>query len=143
MKRDEDILNENLLGEFISRFSVGDTWDMCIGDFYLSAHTIEFEEEDQITELLKQNYEKFEYGVDKEYISKSTIMTANLRKLITKISLDKLKNLQIHFENGSTMKILTNTDIVDWQWCMNKSGNDPYMDYEVACFWAGKTKIKG
>jgi len=70
-------------------------------------------------------------------------MAANLRKTIIQISLDKMKNLTIDFENGSTLKILTNTDVVDWQWCINLLGKDPYMDYEIACFWAGETKIKG
>lgn len=142
MKTDIEILTTKLLGEFISRFSVGDTWWMSIGDYYLEAHTIEFEEENLIAEFLKGNYEEFNYSVDQEDISKSTIMAANLRKPITHISLDDLKNMKIDFENGSTMKILTNTDIVDWQWCFNKSGKDPYMDYEIACFWAGETKIK-
>ena len=142
MKRDQDILNEKLLGEFISRFSVGDTWWMYIGEFYLEAHTIEFEEENQITEFLKRHYEEFKFSVDKETISKSTIMAANLRKPITKVSLDELKNLQLDFENGSTMRVLTNTKIVDWQWCVNRSGKDPYMDYEIACFWEGETQIK-
>lgn len=142
MKTDQDILNEQLLGEFISRFSIGDTWDMYIGDFYLIAHTIEFEEENLITLFLKEKYREFKFTVDKEDISKSTIMAANLRKPITKISLDKFKNLQIDFENGSTMKILTSTDIVDWQWCVNRTGKDPYNDYDIACFWAGETKIK-
>jgi hypothetical protein len=142
MKRDQDILSKRLLGEFISRFSVGDTWDMYIGDYNLSAHTIEFEQENQIAEFLKGHYEEYNYSVDKEDISRSTIMAANLRKPITKISLDELKNLRIDFEHGSTMKILTNTEIVDWQWCLNKSGKDPYIDYEIACFWAGETQIK-
>ena len=130
------------MGEFISRFSVGDTWDMFIGDYYLSAHTIEFEEENQITEFLIRHYDEFKFSVDKENISKSTIMAANLRKPITKVSLDELKNLQLDFENGSTMRILTNTKIVDWQWCVNRSGKDSYMDYEIACFWEGETQIK-
>ena len=142
MKRDQDILNEKLVGEFISRFSVGDTWDMFIGDYYLSAHTIEFEEENQITEFLIGHYDEFKFSMDKENISKSTIMAANLRKPITKVSLDELKNLQLDFENGSTMRILTNTKIVDWQWCVNRSGKDSYMDYEIACFWEGETQIK-
>ena len=142
MKSDQDILNEKLVGEFMSRFSVGDTWDMFIGDYYLSAHTIEFEEENQITEFLIRHYDEFKFSVDKENISKSTIMAANLRKPITKVSLDELKNLQLDFENGSTMRILTNTKIVDWQWCVNRSGKDSYMDYEIACFWEGETQIK-
>jgi hypothetical protein len=142
MKRDMEILNEMLLGEFISRFSVGDTWDMCIGDCYLSAHTIEFEEENLINEFLNENYKEFKYSVDKEDVAKSTLMAANLRKPISQISLDEMKNLVIGFENGSTLKILTDTDIVDWQWCINRSGDDPYMDYEIACFVAGEISKK-
>jgi len=141
MKEDIDILNNKLLGQFISRFSVGDTWDMFIGEYCLSAHSIEFNEEKIITEFLENNYEEYYSSVDKEDISKSTIMAANLRKRITKIQLDESKNLKIDFENGSELKILTNTETVDWQWCINKSGRNPYSDYEIACFWIGETKI--
>ena len=49
------ILNNKLLGQFISRFSAGDTWDLLIVDYWLLAHTIEFKEESKITELLKEN----------------------------------------------------------------------------------------
>lgn len=142
MKEDTDILNNKLLGQFISRFSVGDTWEMFIGEYCLSAHSIEFKEENRITEFLENNYEQYQSSIDKEDISKSTIMAANLRKLITNIQLDELKNLKIDFENGSEMKILTNTEIVDWQWCIYKTGRTPYSDYEIACFWASETKIK-
>jgi hypothetical protein len=141
MKNELEILNEKLLGKFISRFSLGDTWDLLIGNYWLLAYSIEFEEEDIINRLLKENYDWFTHTVDKENISKSTIMAANLRKSITQIKLDKMKNLTFDFENGSTLKILTNTDIVDWQWCINKTGNDPYMDNEIACFWAGEIII--
>jgi len=142
MKNELEILNNRLLGQFISRFSLGDTWDLFIGEYCLSAHTIQFEDEGKITKFLKENYNGFIHAVDKEDISKSTIMAANLRKTIIEILLDENKNLTIDFENGSTMNILTNTDIVDWQWCINKSGKDPYIDNEIACFWAGEIKIK-
>lgn len=142
MKNELEILNNKLLGQFISRFSLGDTWDLFIGEYCLSAHTIQFEDEDKITEFLKENYDGFIHAVDKEDISKSTIMAANLRKTIVEILLDENKNITIDFKNGSTMNILTNTDIVDWQWCINKSGKVPYRDNEIACFWAGEIKIK-
>jgi hypothetical protein len=142
MKKDFEILNKKLLGEFISRFSVGDTWEIYIGNFCLSAHTIEFKEESRITEFLRKNYNEFNFSVDKENVSKSTIMAANLRKPITRVGLDEMKNMTIDFEKGSSLKILTNTDIVDWQWCINTSGKDPYLDCEIACFWAGEIKLK-
>lgn len=142
MKNELEILNDKLLGQFISRYSLGDTWDLLIGEYWLSAHSIEFKEELKITRLLEESYAPFSFSVDKEDISKSTLIAANLRKNITQIELDKMKNLTLDFENGSAMKILTNTDIVDWQWCINKSEKDPYMDNEIACFWAGEIKIK-
>tara|TARA_Y100000782_G_C10155148_1_gene253272 strand:- start:55 stop:486 length:432 start_codon:yes stop_codon:yes gene_type:complete len=142
MKNELEILNAKLLGQFISRFSLGDTWDLLIGEYWISAHSIEFEEEDKIIGFFEENYDSYNYSVDKEVVSKSTIMAANLRKNITQIELDKMKNLTLDFENGSTMKILTNTNIVDWQWSINKSGKDPYMDNKIACFWGGEIKIK-
>lgn len=142
MKNELETLKSILLGQFISRFSLGDTWDILIGEYCLSAHTIQFEEEVKITKFLNENYGKFKQCVDKEDISKSTIMAANLRKIITQIELDEMKNLKIDFENGSTMQILTNTANVDWQWYINKSGKDPYIDHKVACYWAGEIKTK-
>lgn len=142
MKREEEILANKLLGESISRFSLGDTWWMSIGEYYLEAHEIEFEDENRITKLLEENYTEYHSCVDREDISKATIMAANLRKPITQVRIDNQKNLTVYFDKGTTMKVLTNTDIVDWQWCVNRTGKDPYSDYEVACFWAGELKIK-
>ena len=138
MKTEEEVLNRTLVGEFISRFSVGDTWWMCIGKYYLEAHQITFEGEDSISKLLE---EISILSVDRENVSKSTIMAANLRKPITHVRIDRSKNLTIEFEKGITMTVLTNTNYVDWQWCVNKSGKDPYQDYEIACFWEGKCEI--
>lgn len=135
------ILKDKLLGQFLMRFSIGDTWELFIGDSCLSAHTIQFKDEKVITELLRENYDGFIHIADEEDVSKSTIMAANLRKMIIDVELDKKKNLTVTFEHGSTMKILTNTDIVDWQWCINKSGKDPYIDSDISCFWAGELKV--
>lgn len=135
------MLNQKLVGEFISRFSIGDTWDIFIGNYSLSAHTIEFQEEKLIYDFLKNNYSEINYSIDNENIPKCTLLTSNLRKSITQINLDEMKNLTIEFEKGSSMKILTNTEIVDWQWCLNQSGKNPYEDYEVACFYAGEIKL--
>ena len=135
-------LNDKFLGKFISRFSLGDTWDLYIGGYWLSAQTIIFKEEGAIAELLFKNYDKFNDTVDKEDISKSAIMASNLRKAITHIQLDKMKNLTIDFDNGMELIVSTDTDVVDWQWCVNKSLQDPYRDFEIACFQKGEIKIK-
>lgn len=141
MNNELAILDKKLLGKFISRFSLGDTWEMFIGEYCLSAHTIEFTDERRLELLIKEHYDEFAYSIDKENIAKSMIMAANLRKTITRIDLDEMKNLTFDFEQGTPLRILTNTEIVDWQWCINKSGKDPYMDNEVSCFWAGAIEV--
>ena len=141
MNKELIILNQKLLGEFISRFSIGDTWNIFIGNYILSAHTIEFQEEKLIYDFLKNNYSEFNYSIDNENVPKSTLLTSNLRKLIIQIKLDEMKNLTLEFEKGSTMKILTNTKVVDWQWCLNQSRKNPYQDFDIACFYAGEIKL--
>lgn len=64
-----------------------------------------------------------------------------MRKVVTGLKLDDAYNLTIEFEGNSKLIIPTNVKIVDWQWCLNKSGSDPYSDYLVACFWKGEIEI--
>ncbi|MBD0405333.1 hypothetical protein [Flammeovirga sp. EKP202] len=142
MDNELTIIKDKLLDQFISRYSYGDTWWMYIGEYYLEAHTIEFEDIAQIDDWLKNNYKNYEHCIDKEEVPKSTLMSANMRKNIINIELDRLKNLTLYFENGSTMKVLTNTDIVDWQWSISKNCKDPYQEFDIACFWAGKIEIR-
>lgn len=35
----------------------------------------------------------------------------------------------------------SNVGIVDWQWALNESGGDPYLDHSVACFGAGEISV--
>jgi len=136
-----EILTHELCGTFISRFSVGDTWEFYFGHYWLVAHNVISENEGLLNRLLQNDYHSFQNTVDKEYISKCSIVAAHMRKLVTGIKLDEKYNLTIEFENDSKLVIPTNVDIVDWQWCLNKTGNDPYHDYHVACFWNGEIQI--
>ena len=136
-----EILTKELVGKIISRFSIGDTWDFFIGDYCLMAQEILCEDEKFLNQWYELNYPSFKSCIDQNEISKSTIVAAHLRKEITGVKLDNSYNLTIEFEQDSKLLIPTNVDIVDWQWGLNKTGKDPYLDFYIACFWAGEIKI--
>lgn len=136
-----DILKDKLLGNFISRFSVGDTWDLSIGDYWLIAQDITSSDEAYLNGFFKDNFRYFDSTVDKEYISKCAIVAAAMRREVTNVKLHELCSLEIEFDNNFKLFIPTNAEIVDWQWCLNETGADPYRDYLVACFWEGKIQI--
>jgi hypothetical protein len=129
-----EILNEKLVGSFIHSFHIGDNWTLDFGDYYLSAQNLISPDEGMLNEWFITNYRSIETAVDKDSVVKSTIVAAHLRKEVTSVTLDKSFNLTIHFENDSELVIPTNEDIVDWQWCLNETSKDPYMDYLVAYF---------
>jgi len=136
-----EILNAKLCGESILSFNVSDGWTLYFGDYYLSAQDINSPDEEQLNSWFRSNYASFQNAVDKENVSKSAIVAAHLRKTTNSVELDEAYNLTIHFEDDGPLHLSTNVDIVDWQWCLNQTGADPYRDYLVACFWEGEISI--
>lgn len=136
-----DILKDKLLGNFISRFSVGDTWDLSIGNYWLIAQDISSSDEAFLNGVFKDSFRHYDSTVDKDYISKCAIVAAAMRREIINVELDKLCSLEIKFDNDFKLLIPTNAAIVDWQWCLNETGADPYRDCLVACFWEGEILI--
>ncbi|RAK70468.1 hypothetical protein DLM85_06440 [Hymenobacter edaphi] len=114
---------------------------MYLGGYYLVAQEVVSEDEIQLNQWYQANYPPFADCVDKEFISKTTVMTAHRQRLITEVALDDAYNLTLSFDNNSKLTLSTDADIVDWQWTLNTSGNDPYMDCLVGCFWKGEIVI--
>lgn len=110
-----EILADILRGEFISRFSVGDTWTLYIGSYALVAQDIVSEDEMMLNKWLKYNYPPYQKSIDQEYISKSAIVAAHMRKEILGLQLDQLCNLTLEFEGDSKLIIPATLDVVDWQ----------------------------
>jgi hypothetical protein len=136
-----DILKEKLVGNFYSRFSIGDTFDLFFDSFWLIAQNVVSADEESLNNLLLNEYKPAKDAIDKENVSKSTVISSTMRKKITELSLAGDATLKLFFENGVTLLFPTNTDIVDWQWAINENGNDPYLDFIVGCFNQGKVKI--
>jgi hypothetical protein len=136
-----NILQEKLVENFYSRFSIGDTFDLFFDDFWLIAHNVVSADEEDLNRFLLNEYKPAIDAIDKEDVSKSTIICSTLRKKIIEVNLADDSTLQLTFENGVILLFPTNTDIVDWQWAINEKGNDPYLDFIVACFNSGEVQI--
>ena len=137
-----EVLNDKLKGNFISRFSIGDTWDLYFGDCWLSAHNLISLDESLLNEWLLGNYPPLQKAIDQECISKCVVVAALMRKEVVSVDLDDSCNLTINFEDNGKLILPTDADIVDWQWSLSEGGNDPYMSYIVACFGEGQISIK-
>jgi hypothetical protein len=136
-----DILREKLAGNFYSRFSMGDTWDLYFDGFWLIAQEIIATEEKELNEYLLESYQPAREAVDKEDVAKSIVVSTCLRKTIVDVFLDSDMALTLRFENGTQLVFPTHTDIVDWQWALNEHGGNPYIDCIIGCFHAGEIHI--
>ena len=136
-----DLLKEKLVGNFYSRFSIGDTFDLYFDGFWLIAHNVVSYDEENLNRLLLNEYKPVKEAIDKEDVSKSIILCSTLRKNIIDANLAADSTLQLEFKNGVSLLFPTNTDIVDWQWAINEKGNDPYLGCIVGCFSPGEVQI--
>ena len=136
-----EILKEKLVGNFYSRFSVGDTFDIYFDQFWLIAQNVVAPDEKQLNDMLFSKYQPANEAIDKEDIAKTVIISSTLRKNITAVSLGSDSALKLVFENGVTLQFPTNTEIVDWHWAINKEGDDPYMGCIVGCFNPGEVQV--
>lgn len=136
-----EILQNKLVGNFYSRFSVGDTFELYFDGFWLVAQNVKTTDEIDLNNFLLNKYQPAKEAIDKEDISKSTVICSTLGKIVTEVSLALDSTLTLAFENGVTLTFPTNTDIVDWQWALNKTGQDPYNEFMVACLWKGEIEI--
>ncbi|GAB5407887.1 MAG: hypothetical protein BalsKO_02520 [Balneolaceae bacterium] len=137
------ILESRLTNNFYSRFSIGDTIDFYFDGFMLIAQDIQSDYEKDLNKIFKENYKFYDSSIDKENMSKSSIIASAMRQPITKVELQEEGTLILVFKNEIQIVLLTSTRIVDWQWALNKDGRDPNWGngYEVCCFFKNDVRV--
>lgn len=136
-----EILEDKLVGNFYSRFSVGDTFDLCFDRYWLLSQDVVASEESKLNSLLFSEYQPASEAVDKEYVAKAVVVSSTLRKMVTGVSLGADSTLELDFDNGVRLTFPTHTEIVDWHWAINEEGNSPYENFIVGCFSPGEVEI--
>ncbi len=135
-----EVLEEKLLGNFYSRVSLGDTFDLYFDRFWLISQNMVSSDEAALNKLMSE-YSTITEAIDKEDIAKATILTATLRKKVTKVVLNADSSLELSFENGVRLLFTTDTEIVDWQWAINEDAQDPYNSLIVGVLESGEVRL--
>jgi hypothetical protein len=136
--RADKIIKKNLVGNVYSEISVGDWWALRFSNgYWIVSQEIISPAEENLNKMLENSAPPVLDGIDPEYVAKSIIIHRNMRKEVTNALINKDGSLKLFFDNDWEILFPSTTDIVDWQWCLNKSGNIPYDDFIVACFNTG------
>ncbi|MCB2386850.1 hypothetical protein [Thalassolituus alkanivorans] len=136
-----EVLQEKLLGNFYSLFRVGSAFDLYFDDFWLIAHDVISSDEDDLNKRLLNGYQPAAEAIDKEDVAKSIVLSATFQKKITNVELNLDSSLELTFENGVKLLFPTNTEVVDWQWALNKNAHDPYLGFIVGVFESGEAQL--
>lgn len=135
-----DLLKNKLLGNCYSRISIGDTFDLCFDEFWLTSHNFSSADEDTINSRIA-GFGPLSEAIDTGDIAKVTILATTLRKSITEVKLNPDASLELNFENGVRLRFTTDTEVVDWQWALTKNLQDPYIGFVICVFEQGKIKF--
>tara|TARA_B110000196_G_scaffold56506_1_gene46765 strand:+ start:1513 stop:1944 length:432 start_codon:yes stop_codon:yes gene_type:complete len=136
-----EILQEKLLGNFYSTFRVGDDFGLNFDGFWLISQNIVSADENALNDKLLNEYQPASEAIDKEDIAKSIVLSATLRKTISKVDLMPDSSLELTFDNGVKLLVPTNTEIIDWQWAINENSHDPYIDFIVGVFESDEAQL--
>jgi len=136
-----EILQEKLLGNFYSTFRVGDSFGLNFDGFWLISQNVVSADENGLNDKLLNEYQPASEAIDKEDIAKSIVLSATLRKTISKVDLMPDSSLELTFGNGVKLLFPTNTEAVDWQWAINENAHDPYVDFIVGVFESDEAQL--
>ncbi len=136
-----EVLQEKLLGNFYSLFRVGDAFGLYFDGFWLIAQNVVSADENELNNKLLSEYQPASDAIDKDDVAKSIVLSATLRKTITKVDLMSDSSLELTFENGVKLLFPTNTEVVDWQWALNENAHDPYINFIVGVFESGEAQL--
>jgi hypothetical protein len=142
----EKVLSEKFIGESIQSVKVDDTFELQFSNgLFLSAQNISFLEEGEVNEIYERNYKEILEAVDKENISKMTLLGSVMRKEIESIKVNDDNSLLIDIKDGFNLIINSNVDIVDWQWFIGEYSNEsPYSSSSkeiITCFFKNEPII--
>ena len=126
-----------MVGNYYSRFTVGDGFDLYFPDFVLSSREVTSTDEQTINSSFVESYRPAQYTANRDRIAKSTVVAACLDIPVTSVDLLTDSSLLLMFSNGVAVCLPTDTPTVDWHWAITESGGDPYIGCHIACFAPG------
>ena len=122
--RANKIIKKNLVGNVYSEICVGDWWALLFSNgYWIVSQEIISPAEENLNKMLENSAPPVLCGIDPENVAKSIITHRNMHKEVTNALINKDGSLKLFFDNNWEILFPSTTDIVDWQCCLNKSGN--------------------
>jgi hypothetical protein len=135
-----EYLQRALIGQFYSRVSVHNAFELQFEDFTLAGQEVESPDEELFNTEFVHSYVSAGRTANPQVIAKSAILAACLGACISRVELAANASLTLTFENGVSVTFTTATPIVDWHWAITEGGQDPYSGCIVACFSPGEVQ---
>lgn len=131
-------LRSILIGKAYWSFTVGSAFDLDFDGFILSSHELLCPDEGILGEAFAEGHPMVKGAWEPKHITKSAILAACLKKVVTDVKLLDDASLVLKFENGMELMLPTDTPVVDWHWAVTEDGRDPYLGCMFACFGPGE-----
>jgi len=132
-----DNIRDALVGQFYSRFAASGGFDLYFDDFVLSSWEIVSPDEEIFNSLVVGTYPPAHHTANPERIAKSAVVAACLDIPVVAVELLADSSLLLTFSNNVTVRVPTDTPVVDWHWAITESGGDPYTGCLIACYAPG------
>ena len=136
-----ETLRSYMPGRYISSLHCNDIFHMGYCDLYLEAQDVRFPEEGHLNNLLRENFPYVLEGIDPEFVAKNALISNRMRSVVKDVKISEDGSLTLYFNDCPEMILTTDTEIVDWQWSLSKTGETPFLGYMVACFDRGIVQV--
>ena len=140
----QTLLSAELVGQYISRVSLGDTWDLCFSnDSQLVCQVLDSPSFSELSENLWASAPHLLKRVDPEEVPMAAILVGSMRREVSSVKVDSDGVLTIHLESDLSLVARVDTPVVDWQWSWGDEPQVPYhTPFRLACFWSGELSLR-
>jgi hypothetical protein len=136
-------LRELLTGTYFSHIEYDDQWRLkTTGGIWLQAQELQTSFDAEVASALQRHAPHVLLAVDPEVVPTAAGSFRLLRRAVVDARTDASGALTIAFDGGGELRARSDVDIVDWQWSVCGTPSDPYMAYDVACFFTGDVRVK-
>ncbi len=131
------------MGRSIDRFCHGDTWEIRFdNDLWLVTHELRIDAESDLQTLLESGSTALHYSVDPRDAVRSLLLASLMRRPVISVDITTDGALSLHFDEARSVTLPTDTDVVDWQWSLGGTPNNPYAaEALICCLWRGEVRV--
>jgi len=124
-----------LLGESIHELRASTLWEMRFSnDVWLLAHEVSCSQEKQLCAVLERHMPEMVTRIDSERVPQAALSFSFMMHPLTAAIVNKAGELRLEFGDTRAVIVRSDTEIVDWQWCISRTCSDPYSaPSEVSC----------